>query len=140
MSGAEGARLRPVGLVVASIGAAAVGLLLTAFAIGSMLQGHGAFSGAIGMVLGFSGLVMVAAAVGLWQRRLIARGPVIATSVLAVIVALSMTESAPLAWVVAAVAALTGVAVALPSTSAGLVWKRGVTAPDGHLPTDGRGN
>lgn len=132
--------MRPVGLVVASIGAAAVGLLLAGFAIEALLQGHGTFSGAIGVVLGFYGLVMVVAAVGLWQRRVIARGPVVATSVLAVIVAISMAQSAPLAWLVAAVAALTVVAVALPSTSAGLVWKRDVTTPDGHLPTDGQGS
>lgn len=117
-----------------------MGLLSAGFAIASVVQGHGTFSGAIGVALGILGVGMIVAAWGLWRGSVLARGPVIATGILAVIVAVSMAAAAPLAWVVAAVAAVTVVAVALPSTSAGLRWTGKLSSPGGHRQTDEPGS
>ncbi len=113
---------RSVGTIVACAGAVASGLLVLGFAIASLVSGHGTFSGAIAGWLGVYGLVCIAAAWALWRGHLLGRGPVLTLSALNVIVAYTMTPSAPLAWIVVVVAAVTLVAVALPSTARGLEW------------------
>ncbi|MEA4945526.1 MAG: hypothetical protein VB080_13955 [Propionicimonas sp.] len=126
----------PTGIVVASIGAGVVGVLLAGFAVASVVQGHGTFSGAIGIALGLYGVAIVGAAWGLWRGSLLARGPVIATGVLNLITAVSMAASAPLAWLIAAISAVTVGFAALPSTSAALSLRRAVNSSDGPPPTD----
>jgi hypothetical protein len=130
---------RPPSLLVACGGALVLGLLMIGFAIASIAAGHGTFSGAIGGWLAVYGLVGVASAVALWRGWVFGRGPVITTSALNLIVAITMAPAAPLAWLVAALSAVTLAAVALPSTSRALRWER--VRPDGeHPPTDGRGS
>ena len=114
--------VRSAGTVVACAGAVASGLLVIGFAIASLASGHGTFSGAIAGWLGVYGLVCIAAAWALWRGHLLGRGPVLTLSVLNLIVAFTMTEAAPLAWLVVVVAAVTVVAVSLPSTARGLDW------------------
>ena len=114
--------MRSAGTVVACAGAVVSGLLVIGFAIASLASGHGTFSGAIAGWLGVYGLVCIAAAWALWRGHLLGRGPVLTLSVLNLIVAFTMTEAAPLAWLVVVVAAVTVVAVSLPSTARGLDW------------------
>ena len=109
-------------MIVACVGAAVSGLLVIGFAIASLASGHGTFSGAIAGWLGVYGLVCLAAAYALWRGHLLGRGPVLTLSALNLFVAFTMTPTAPLAWLVVVVAAVTVVAVALPSTARGLEW------------------
>lgn len=115
---------RPVSVVVASIGTVLMALLLIALGAGSLTSGHGGFSGAVGMFLGAYGLLIAAAGWGLWRGSMLARGPVLATGVINLIVAISMAGSAPEAWPIAAVAGVTVLATALPATSRWLHWPR----------------
>ncbi|MGC3952644.1 MAG: hypothetical protein QM804_00030 [Propionicimonas sp.] len=115
---------RPVGLIVASFGSIALGLIVIGFSIASILAGHGTFSGAIGGWLAAYGLVGVAAGVGLWRRSLLARGPALVEAALNLVVAWTMAQAAPLAWIVIVLAAITLVAVVLPATTAVLQWPR----------------
>jgi len=131
--------VRPPSLLVACGGALVQGLLMIGFAIASIAAGHGAFSGAIGGWLAVYGAVGVASAWALWRGWVFGRGPVITTSALNLIVALTMAPAAPLAWVVAVLSAITLVAVALPSTTRGLRWER-VRPAGEHPPTDGQGS
>lgn len=107
---------------MACAGAVLSGLLVIGFSIASLASGHGVFSGAIAGWLGVYGLVCIVAAWALWRGHLLGRGPVLTLSVLNLIVAFTMTEDAPLAWLVVVVAAVTVVAVSLPSTARGLDW------------------
>ena len=109
-------------MIVACAGAAVSGLLVIGFAIASLASGHGTFSGAIAGWLGVYGLVCLAAAYALWRGHLLGRGPVLTLSALNLFVAFTMTPTAPLAWLVVVVAAVTVVAVALPSTARALEW------------------
>ena len=115
---------RPFSVVVASVGAVAVALLLIALGMGSTSSGHGGFSGAVGIFLGVYGLLIAVAGWGLWRGSLLARGPVLATGAINLIVAVSMAGSAPEAWPVAAVAGVTVLATALPAPSGWLRWPR----------------
>jgi len=130
---------RPPSLLVACGGALVLGLLVIMLAIGSIASGHGTFSGAIGGWLAVYGLVGVASSWALWRGWVFGRGPVITTSALNLIVAITMAPAAPLAWLVAALSAVTLVAVALPSTTRALRWER-VTPADEPPPTDGQGS
>lgn len=113
---------RPTGLIVASIGSVVLGLIVIGFSIASILSGHGTFSGAIGGWLAVYGLVGVVAGVALWRGSLLGRGPVLVEAALNLVVAITMVQSAPLAWIVIVLAAITLVAVVLPSTTAVLRW------------------
>lgn len=113
---------RPRGLIAAAIGSVVMGLVVVGFAIASMLAGHGTFSGAIGGWLAVYGLVGVVAGVALWRRSLLGRGPALIEAALNLVVAFTMVQAAPLAAIVIVLAAITLVAVALPSTTAVLHW------------------
>ncbi len=115
---------RPRGLVVASAGSIVLGLVVIGFSIASMMSGHGTFSGAIGGWLALYGLVGVASGAALWRRSLLGRGPALVEAALNLVVAVTMTQAAPLAWIVVGLAAVTLVAVVLPSTTAALRWPR----------------
>lgn len=130
---------RGPGIIVACAGAVASGLLVVGFAIASVASGHGTFSGAIAGWLAAYGLVCIAAAYALWRGHILGRGPVLTLSALNLIVAYTMTQTAPLAWLVVVLSAITVVAVALPSTARRLHWSR--VRPDGEPPpTDAREN
>lgn len=99
-----------------------MGVIVIGFAIASMLAGHGTFSGAIGGWLAVYGLAGVVAGVALWRRSLLGRGPVLIEAALNLVVAFTMVQAAPPAAIVIVLAAITLVAVALPSTTAVLRW------------------
>ena len=115
---------RPPGLIVASAGSVVLGLIVIGFSIASILAGHGTFSGAIGGWLALSGLVGVAAGVALWRRSLLGRGPALVEAALNLVVAFTMAQAAPLAWIVIVLSGITLVAVVLPSTTSALRWPR----------------
>lgn len=141
----RGSDQRPRSVVVASIGAVVAALLLIALGVGSTTAGHGGFSGAVGIFLGLYGLLIAVAGWGLWRGSLLARGPVLATGVINLIVAISMAGAAPEAWAIAAVAGVTVVASALPATSGWLRWPQArmartpLTPSDAPPPTDDPG-
>jgi hypothetical protein len=118
------------GILVASLGTAVMALLLVALAIASLASGHGSFSGVIGVAVACYGLGLAVAAWGLLRGIGFARGPVIACGLLNLVTAVSLAAAAPLAWLVAALAAATVVAAALPSTSDGLRWRAGRTGSE----------
>ena len=107
---------------MASLGSVVMGLVVVGFAIASMLAGHGTFSGAIGGWLAVYGLVGVGAGGALWRRSLLGRGPALIEAALNLVVAFTMVQAAPLAAIVIVLAAITLVAVVLPSTTAVLRW------------------
>lgn len=115
---------RPRGLIVASVGSVLLGLVVIGFSIASIFSGHGTFSGAIGGWLALYGAVGVASGVALWRRSLLGRGPALVEAALNLVVAFTMAQAAPLAWIVIVLAAITLVAVVLPSTTAVLRWPR----------------
>jgi hypothetical protein len=134
---AEEQSTRGAGIIVACAGAVASGLLVIGFAGASVASGHGSFSGAIAGWLAVYGLVCIAAAWALWRGLILGRGPVLTLSALNLIVAFTMTQTAPLAWLVVVVSAITLVAVSLPSTARGLRWSP-VKPAGGPPPTDAR--
>lgn len=101
-----------------------LGVIVIGFSIASILSGHGTFSGAIGGWLALYGLVGVAAGIALWRRSLLGRGPALVEAALNLVVAFTMAEAAPLAWIVVVLSAITVAAVVLPSTTAQLRWPR----------------
>ena len=111
---------RAPGRVVAVLGAAAMGLVVSGFGLVAVSAGHGDLSGGVGVALVCYGLIMVVAAVLLWRGSVLGRGPVLATAALNLAAALSFTPTAPLAWVAVILAAVTVVAAALPASSVGL--------------------
>ena len=137
-STAPGTR-RPLGVVAASLGAVVVALVLISIGVVSTTAGHGAFSGAVGIFLVLYGLFIIVAGSALWRGSLLARGPVLATGVLNLIVAVSLAGSAIQSWLLAGVAAVTVVASALPATTAWLRWRpeRTRVRPSGEPPATG---
>ncbi len=113
-------QVRPVGLVVAVGCSVALGLAFLVFAGISAAGGHGAFSLQIGVLLAAYGLILIGAAVGLWQRRLWARGPVVAFALMAGFGFGEYLLDQPWMWllVLACLGAVVG--VALPSTTRAL--------------------
>lgn len=103
--------------VVAGSGSVLIGLLLVGLSVAALAVGHGEFSGGVGVALLVYASVMIVAGVALGRGRLLGRGPVIATALLNVVVAWSFTGTAPWAWLVVAICAMTAVAAALPATS-----------------------
>ena len=116
-STAPGTR-RPLGVVAASLGAVVVALVLISIGVVSTTAGHGAFSGAVGIFLVLYGLFIIVAGWALWRGSLLARGPVLATGVLNLIVAVSLAGSAIQSWLLAGVAG-TGVSVGGTGVSVG---------------------
>lgn len=120
---------RTLGRVVAVVGAVVMGLALAGFGVAAVAAGHGDFSGGVGLALIGYGLISLAAAIAFWRGHMLGRGPVLVTAALNLAAALSFTPTAPLAWAAAAVAAVTVVAAALPTSSASLT--RPVDPSDG---------
>lgn len=111
---------RALGRVVAVVGSGVMGLAVAGFGVAAVVAGHGDFSGGVGVALIGYGLIMLAAAVAFWRGSVFGRGPVLATAALNLAAALSFTPTAPLAWAVVVVAAVTVVTAALPASSASL--------------------
>ncbi len=86
----------------------------------SAAAGHGIFSVQIGILLAAYGLALIGAAVGLWQLRLWARGPVVALALMAGFGFGEYLLEQPWMWllVLACLGAVVG--VALPSTTRAL--------------------
>ncbi len=126
--------------MIAAVGSAVMGLIVIGFAIASMLAGHGVFSGAIGGWLLVYGLVGVVAGVALWRRSLLGRGPVLMLAALNLVVAFTMVQAAPLAAIMIVLAAVTLVAVVLPSTTAVLHWPARFRRSDEPPATEQPGN
>lgn len=124
--------------MVAATGSALVGLLLIGLAVASLAAGHGGFSGGVGVALIVYGLGMIASGWALWRLNILGRGPVVATAMVNLVAGYTFTSTAPWVWALVVVSAITVVAVALPSTSRALHWRR-VTPGDEPQPTADRG-
>ncbi|MFT3862539.1 hypothetical protein [Micropruina sp.] len=74
---------RPWGLIVACAGTALLGLVFVVFAGVSVASGHGIFSLQIGLLLAAFGLLLIGSAIGVWQLRMWARGPLAAFNLMA---------------------------------------------------------
>ncbi len=114
---------RPWGVVLASILTAGSGVGMAVLAVLSGLAGHGQFSGGVAVMLGIYALGLFWAAWGMWRMSMFARGPILATALLQLAV-LSGYLTGPSSWVaylLAVVPLLTGVAVMWPSTRTALL-------------------
>ena len=111
---------RPVGLRIAVGCAIALGVGFLVLAGISAAAGHGVFSVQIGILLAAYGLILIGSAVGLWQLRLWARGPVVAFALMAGFGFGEYLLEQPWMWllVLACLGAVVG--VAMPSTSRAL--------------------
>lgn len=120
MSGTPLAR-RPWPLLVAAAGTAAAAALTLVLAALSLAGGHGLFSAGVAVMLVIWGAAALAAARGLWSRRLWARGP---ATMIALVHAFGFGEFAlnnqPLAWAAVGLAGATLVALVLPATTRAL--------------------
>ena len=122
---------RPVGLKLAVGCSSASGLIFIAFAAISAAAGHGIFSVQIGILLAAYGLVLIGAAVALWQLRLWARGPVVAFALMAGFGFGEYLLEQPWLWLLVPICLTAVVGAALPSTTRSLRERRG-TAPSGN--------
>lgn len=111
---------RPVGLMVAVGCSIVLGLTFLVFAGISAAAGHGVFSLQIGVLLAAYGLILIGAAVGLWQLRLWARGPVIAFTLMAGFGFGEYLLEQPWMWLLVPLCLAAVVGVALPSTTRAL--------------------
>ncbi|MFT4216116.1 MAG: hypothetical protein QM619_02895 [Micropruina sp.] len=111
---------RPAGLVTAVGCSIVLGLTFITFAAISAAGGHGVFSLQIGLLLAAYGLILIGAALGLWQRRLWARGPVIALNLMAGFGFGEYLLNQPWMWLLVPVCLGAVVGVALPSTTRAL--------------------
>ena len=120
MSNASVAR-RPWPLLVAAGGTAAAALLTLVLAALSLTGGHGIFSAGVSVMLVIWGAAALAAARGLWSRRVWARGP---ATMIALVHAFGFGEFAlndqPLAWAAVGLAGATLVSLVLPATTRAL--------------------
>lgn len=101
-----------------------LGLTFLVFAGVSAAAGHGVFSLQIGVLLAAYGLILVAAAVGLWQLRLWARGPVVAFALMAGFGFGEYLFEQPWLWLLVPLCLAAVVGVALPSTTRALKDRR----------------
>lgn len=111
---------RPWGLVTASSCAAVLGVVFVIFAAISAVGGHGAFSLQIGFLLACFGLLLIVSAVGLWQRRGWARGPLVAFVLMAGFGFGEYVLQQPALWPLVALALAAVVGAVLPSTTRAL--------------------
>lgn len=112
---------RPVALLVAAGGTAVAAVLTLALAALSLAGGHGVFSAGVAVMLVIWAAAALAAARGLWARRVWSRGP---ATMIALVHTFGFGEFAlnnqPLAWLAVVVAAATLVALVLPVTARSL--------------------
>lgn len=85
----------------------------------------------IGILLAAYGLVLIGAAVALWQLRLWARGPVVAFALMAGFGFGEYLLEQPWLWLLVPICLTAVVGAALPSTTRSLRERRG-TAPSGN--------
>ena len=111
---------RPVGLKLAVVSSIALGVTFVAFAAISAAAGHGIFSLQIGLLLAAYGLILIGAAVALWQLRLWARGPVVAFGLMAGFGFGEYLLEQPWLWLLVPVCLAAVVGAALPSTTKAL--------------------
>jgi len=111
---------RPWGLIMAAASAATLGLVFVVFAAISAAGGHGIFSLQIGLLLAAYGLLLIASAVGVWQRRMWARGPLAAFSLMAGFGFGEYLKDQAWMWLLVLLALAAVVGVVLPSTTGAL--------------------
>ena len=120
---------RPWGLIAAAASAATLGLVFVVFAGISAGGGHGIFSLQIGLLLGTYGLLLIASAVGVWQLRMWARGPLAAFSLMAGFGFAEYLKDQAWMWVLVLLCAAAVVGVVLPSTTRALQQIRSAGRP-----------
>jgi hypothetical protein len=97
-----------------------LGLTFVGFAVVSAAAGHGIFSIQIGILLAAYGLILIAAAIGLWNLRVWARGPVAAFALMAGFGFGEYLLAQPWMWLLVLLCLGAVVGVVLPSTSRSL--------------------
>ena len=95
-------------------------LVFVVFAAISAAGGHGIFSLQIGLLLAAYGLLLIASAVGVWQRRMWARGPLAAFSLMAGFGFGEYLKDQAWMWLLVLLALAAVVGVVLPSTTGAL--------------------
>ena len=128
-------RNRPVGLIVACAGTTLLGLAFLVFAGISATAGHGVFSLQIGLLLAAYGLLLIASAVGVWQLRMWARGPLVAFNLMAGFGFGEYLAEQVWLWPLVAICLAAVVGVVLPSTTRALQAR--VSSADRHRPPGG---
>lgn len=130
---------RPKGVIISAIASALLGLVFVVFAAISAGGGHGWFSIQIAVVLVLYGLLMIGAAIMLWQRRFWARGPVAAFGLVAGLGFFEYLRDSAWMWLLVAVCLASVAGIVLPSTT---TWLRGAhdepRQPRGPRPDDKR--
>ncbi len=116
---------RPFGLKLAVGCSIALGIIFVGFAAISAAAGHGVFSVQIGILLAAYGLVLIGAAIALWQLRLWARGPVVAFALMAGFGFGEYLLEQPWLWLLVPLCLAAVVGAALPSTTKALRERRG---------------
>lgn len=121
----ESAPTRPVGVLLAALATSGLALFSIVMAGLSLAEGHGSFSGGVGLALGLWGLLVGAGAFFLLRGSRWARGPVVAAGLLHVFAygQLAM-NNAPLAWLGAAAGLVAVIGLVLPASTAWLTGRR----------------
>lgn len=111
---------RPWGLVLAATCGVLLGVLFIVLAVLSAASGHGVFSAQIGVLLAGYGLLLGAAAIGLWQRRRWARGPAVACALLVTFGFGQFLPNQPWSWIPFLLGLAVVVGGVLPATTRAL--------------------
>ncbi|MBK8445865.1 MAG: hypothetical protein IPL41_03950 [Micropruina sp.] len=111
---------RPWGVITASACAAVLGVVFMVFGAISAAGGHGAFSLQIGFLLACYGLLLIGSAVGVWQLRSWARGPLVAFVLMAGFGFGEYLLQQAWLWLLVALAVAAVVGAVLPSTTRAL--------------------
>jgi len=120
---------RPPGLIVAVTAAAMLGVVFVVFAVISAAGGHGAFSLQIGFLLACYGALLIASAVGVWQQRMWARGPLVAFALMAGFGFGEYLLEQPWLWLLVALCLAAVVGAVLPRTTRMLQQVRSAGQP-----------
>lgn len=107
---------RPAWLVAGAASTAAIATFFVVLAVLSLVSGHGQFSWQVASMLLVWALLGFVTAWGLWARQPWSRGAIVATGLLHLFAFGQMIPTAPVAAVGAALAVVSVVAGALPST------------------------
>lgn len=127
---------RPVGVIVAAASSVALGVVFLVFAGISAASGHGAFSLQIGVLLAAYGLLLIGSAIGVWLRRMWARGPLAAFSLMAGFGFGEYLRDSPSMWLLVALCLAAVIGVVLPSTTR---WLQGrISSADQPPQPDGQ--
>ena len=124
-----------MGVILAAACSVALGAVFLVFAGISGGSGHGAFSLQIAVLLAAYGLLLIGSAVGVWLRRMWARGPLVAFSLMAGFGFGEYLKDSPWMWLLVALCLAAVVGVVLPSTTR---WLQGrVSSADRPPPQAG---